>query len=113
MTDVLDVLDRHGIEVTPAPDGFEASLETYRIQAINPSTKEDKEFLEVEVATREGQAQVPAGDAIVWCDQMASDLIVVLLEPQSQWGLAPLPDFAHLLRVGSDYPIRRIVGVPD
>ena len=53
-----------------------------------------------------------AGDVIVWCDQTATNLIVTLLEPQSQWGLAPLPEFVDMLAVGSEYPIKRIVRVP-
>ena len=46
---------------------------------------------------------------IVLCDQPSTNLIVTLLEPQSQWGLAPLPEFVDMLAVGSEFPIKRIV----
>ncbi len=91
------MLERHGIEAvrmespTPGDPGIVSNRERH------PISKEDKDFLEVEVTVTEEDALVPAGDLIVWCDQMASNLIVTLLEPQSQWGLAPLPEFASLL----------------
>ena len=113
LTEVIGVLERHGIEAVRAENPTPATLEAYRIESVIPSQKEDKDFLEVEVTVTEREAFIPAGDVIVWCDQMASNLIVTLLEPQSQWGLAPLPEFPSLLTVGSDYPIKRIVGVPD
>ncbi|MCJ7629836.1 MAG: hypothetical protein MUO50_15785, partial [Longimicrobiales bacterium] len=112
LTDVAAVLERHGIEAVRVESPTPAVLESYRIARVTPSQKEDKDFPEVEVRVTEEDALVPAGDLIVWCDQMASNLIVTLLEPQSQWGLAPLPEFAFLLTPGSDYPIKRIVRVP-
>ncbi len=112
LTEVLGVLERHGIEATRMENPTPATLESYRIESVIPSQKEDKDFLEVEVTVTEREAFIPAGDVIVWCDLMASNLIVTLLEPQSQWGLAALPEFASLLTVGSEYPLKRIVGVP-
>ncbi len=112
-TDVLAVLERHGIQTAPAGTPMRAVVESYRIESVTPGTKEDKEFLEVGVSTTRGDAVIPADEVIVWCDQISTNLIVALLEPQSQWGLAPLPDFGHLMEVGSRYPIRRIVGTMD
>ena len=66
----------------------------------------------MEVTVGEAETLIPAGDLIVWCDQIASNLIVTLLEPQSQWGLAPLPEFVSMLTVGAAYPIKRIVRIP-
>ncbi|MFH1764724.1 MAG: M14 family zinc carboxypeptidase [Gemmatimonadota bacterium] len=112
LTDIIAVLERHGIEAARTESPTPATLESYRIERVTPSQKEDKDFVEVEVTVTEEEALVPAGDLIVRCDQMGSNLIVTLLEPQSQWGLAPLPEFATLLTPGSDYPIKRIVRVP-
>ena len=95
--------------IAPTP----ATLESYRIESVTQSYKEDKDFLEVYATATQSEALIPAGDVIIWCDQIASNLIVTLLEPQSQWGLPPLPEFASMLTVGSEYPIRRIVGVSN
>jgi hypothetical protein len=113
LKEVIGVLERHGIEAVRTENPAPATLESYRIESVIPSQKEDKDFLEVEVTVTAREAFIPAGDVIVWCDQVASNLIVTLLEPQSQWGLAPLPEFPSLLTVGSEYPIKRIVEVPD
>jgi hypothetical protein len=113
MTSVLGVLERHGIQVQTQDVPTSATLDSYRIDAVTPSQKEDKDFLAVDVTAVRGEGSIAAGDVIVWCDQMASNLIVTLLEPQSQWGLAPLPEFADLLTEGSEYPIKRIVAVQN
>ena len=112
LTEVIAVLERHGIEATRTEAPTPVALESYRIERVTPSRKEDKNFLEVEVTVSEGETLIPAGDLIVWCDQIASNLIVTLLEPQSQWGLAPLPEFVSMLTVGSEYPIKRVLRVP-
>jgi hypothetical protein len=111
LTDVLAVLERHRIETTPASGSVEAVVESYRITSLTQGWKEDKDFLEVGVTARRRAARIPEGAVIVWCDQPATNLIAILLEPQSQFGLAPLPEFVSMLKVGSDYPIQRIVEV--
>ena len=107
------MIGRHGIQARPTDQPMPATVETYRILATEDSRKEDKEFLEVEVVMMRGDVVLPAGAVIVWCDQIQSNLIVSLLEPQSQWGLAPLPEFRGLLEVGSTYPILRIMEAGD
>jgi hypothetical protein len=112
-TEILDVLQRHGIPMETVETPIPAVLETYRILDVAETTKEDKPFLAVRVSSVQGEAPLPAGDVVVWCDQLAANLIVSMLEPQSQWGLAPLPEFSALLEVGTEYPIRRIVSVQE
>ena len=85
--------------------------ESYRIDGVVETEKEDKPFLAVEVLVRDAELQIPTNYFVVWCQGIQSNLIVSLLEPQSQWGLAPLPEFRHLLEVGSEYPILRIFEV--
>jgi hypothetical protein len=113
LTDVLEVIGRHGIQATPSDGPIRATVESYRMVAAEESWKEDKEFIEVDVAITRGEVVLPAGAVMVWCDQIQSNLIVSLLEPQSQWGLAPLPEFQSLLEPGSLYPILRIMEVGD
>ena len=90
-----------------------ATLEAYRIEGTQQTTMEDKDFLAVDVSTSRNEGTIPADHVVVWCDQVASNLIVTLLEPQSQWGLAPLPEFVSMLAEGTDFPIQRIVGISD
>ncbi len=111
LTSVLEVLARHGIEMRPVEAPLEAIVEAYTIRSTTETTKEDKDFLEVEVTKTRGPTVIPEGDVIVWTDQLRTNLIVSLLEPRSQWGLPPLPDFGELLEPGTVFPIGRIVEV--
>ncbi len=113
LTEVLAVLERHGIQVTSVEEGMAVRARTYRIQDLEETTKEDKEFLDVSVTSRDGEMAVPGDYVYVPTQGIQSNLIVILLEPQSQWGLAPLPEFQDLLTVGSDYPILRVEGILD
>ena len=88
-------------------------VEAYRIERVEASWLEDKEFLDVGVTVLRREVALPQGTVVVWSDQMASNLVAALLEPQSQWGLAQLPEFASLLAVRAEYPILRIVGTRD
>jgi len=113
LTGVTAVLERHGIQFERVEAPRSATLEAYRIEGVEPTIKEDKDFLAVDVSVTREEGTIQAGDLVVWCDQMASTLIVTMLEPQSQWGLAPLPEFVSMLEPGTEFPIRRIVSVSD
>jgi hypothetical protein len=112
LTEVIQVLERHRIPMRTLEAPLSAEVETYRITGVDTSVKEDKEFLDVSVSTRRGTMEIPAGHVLVPTLGIQSNLIVTLLEPQSQWGLAPLPEFVWMLEVGSDYPILRVLGLP-
>jgi len=110
---VLEVLGRHGIPVSILDQPLQVMLERYRVEGLQTAEKEDKEFLQVDVRSGTETVTLPAGTAIVWCGGIQSNLIVSLLEPQSQWGLAPLPEFVSMLREGDTYPISRILQVME
>lgn len=113
LTEVLEVLDRHEIATGYVESPMAAEVETYRIERVETSWREDRESLDVGVTVRRREVALPHGTVVVWSDQMASNLVAALLEPQSQWGLAHLPEFASLLAVRGEYPISRIVGTVD
>jgi hypothetical protein len=113
LTQVIGVLERHGIPLTPLDTALTTELVAYRIRGATVGEKEDKEFLDVDVSSSRGARTVPAGHSLVQARGIQTNLIVSLLEPQSQWGLAPLPQFSSLLEVGTEYPILRIPGGLD
>jgi hypothetical protein len=110
LTDVIRVLERHQIPMTILDAPMPAEVEAYRVTQVETSVKEDKEFLDVGVSTRRETMEIPAGHIVVPTQGIQTNLIVSLLEPQSQWGLAPLPEFVWMLEPGSDYPILRVLG---
>jgi len=113
LTGVIEVLERHGIPMTPSDGSTRATVESYRIESVESVQKEDKDFLDVRVLGRRETRDLPEGHILVWCAGIQSNLIVSLLEPQSQWGLAPLPEFVSMLEAGSEYPILRIMETMD
>ncbi len=112
LKDVLQVLERHGIPLTTLEVPLEGTVESYRINRVDEGTMEDKDFLDVKVTADRSTGGVPAGYVVVWCQGLRANLIPSLLEPQSMWGLAAVPEFASLLEVGSTYPILRILVAP-
>ncbi len=108
-SEVLDVLRRHNISANQTEKSIQAVVETYMIKGVVLTEIEDKNALDVSVDINRGVSSIRSGYYIVWCNQIQSDLIVALLEPQSIWGLAALPEFSGLLRVGANYPIIRIM----
>jgi len=110
-TDILGVLERHGIEMTPLEGPTTARGEGYLIGRVEEMEKEDKPFFDVRVVLIKGEIYGRPGDIYIPCEGIQSNLIVSILEPQSQWGLAQLPDFRHLLTEGSTYPVRRVLEI--
>jgi hypothetical protein len=106
--EVIQVLERHGIRMSVLEEEMRARGESYVIREIRETVKEDKPFFDVQVQTVGGEVNGHPGDYWVPCQGLQSNLIVSLLEPQSQWGLAQLPEFGDLLSEGRPYPIRRV-----
>lgn len=113
LQDVLGVLERHGIETIPVDAPMTVRAQVYQIREVEETTKEDKDFLEVRVTSQERRMEVPGDHFYVPSQGLQSNLIVSLLEPQSQWGLAPLPEFQYMLEPGSQYPIVRVLEVME
>jgi len=112
-TAIIETLKRHRIAVNVAENPVRAAVELYRIRGVKQAVIEDKDGFDVDAAVEQRVLTIPEGYYVVWCNQLQSNLIVSLLEPQSIWGLAPLPDFSSLLRVGSNYPVIRIMRVME
>ena len=110
---VLDVLHRHTINVVELDEPLRCAVETYRIRGVSMTEREDKETLDVDVAVSRTITTIPAGHFIVRTNSIRTNLIVTLLEPQSQWGLAQLDEFSGLLKVGSTFPIIRLMRIVE
>jgi hypothetical protein len=113
LMDVTGVMERHGIAMTPLAEPLRATVESYRIDSVAEEEKEDKDFLNVGVSVTREAMTIPEGYVVVWGQGLHSNLLASLLEPQSMWGLAPVPEYVYLLEVGSTFPILRVVEVED
>ncbi len=109
-TNLAAHLQRHGIEVDVLREDLDLDLETYRIDAVarDPGAFQKHNLRRIEATARQTHRRVPAGSFVVRARQKLADLIVYLLEPQSEDGLAVWNFFDDGLQAQGDFPVQRL-----
>jgi hypothetical protein len=113
-SELIALLERHRIDFTRLETAFRAPVERYLIEAVTEVEVEDKEADDISVQVRREDLEIPAGTIVVPLSQPASNLIPLLLEPQSLW--APYGErggrqlaFRSLLEAGTIFPVARLM----
>jgi dipeptidyl-peptidase-4 len=108
--EAVAALQRHGLEVQELREDIELDLETYKIDAIEKSTRrlEGHQPVELRVSSQKAGRLVPAGTLVVKTAQPLGTLAVGLLEPRSEDGLATWNVFDAGLKVGGEFPVVRL-----
>jgi dipeptidyl aminopeptidase/acylaminoacyl peptidase len=111
---VVEVLQRHGVEVEEFREDIELDVEAYRIDKVNKLYDFQKhKLVSVEAAVHKKTRRVPAGTILVKTGQALGSLAAYLLEPQADDGLCTWNFFDDSLKEGQDYPVLRLpVPVP-
>ncbi|MFG0330605.1 MAG: M14 family metallopeptidase [Phycisphaerales bacterium] len=109
---IVDKLREHGVEVEPF-DG-DAEVEIYRIDSIERAERafEGHRLVRLDTTARREARHYPSGSVWVPTAQPLGTLVVYLLEPESEDGLAAWNFFDQLIEIGADYPVARVTG-PD
>jgi hypothetical protein len=112
--DVLDKLLQHGVRIEPAPDR-ELDIETSTIIDIQRAERafQGHRMVLLEAERRPGAMRPDAGWRFASTAQPLGNLIVYLLEAESEDGLAAWNFLDDALEIGADYPIRRVTGGLD
>lgn len=107
---VVEVLQRHGIDVDELREDIELDLEVYRVDKVSHANRLFQKHHEVtvEATPRPEIRRVEAGTILVRTGQPLGDLIVYLLEPQSEDGLCTWNFFDDILAEGKDFPVTRL-----
>jgi hypothetical protein len=112
--ELVALLERHRIEFTRLAAASGARVERYVIEAVTEVEVEDKDADDVSVQVRREMLEIPAGTIVVPLSQPASNLIPLLLEPQSLW--APYGErggrhlaLGSLIETGTIFPVVRIM----
>ncbi|MBX7102465.1 MAG: DPP IV N-terminal domain-containing protein [Gemmataceae bacterium] len=110
----IECLQRHGIELTQLREDLVLDAELYRVNRIEsaPRAFQGHTLRRLEVAPRTESTKVPAGSVVVKTRQPLGMLAGLLLEPQSEDGLAAWNFFDAGLKDGSDYPVIRLAAMP-
>jgi hypothetical protein len=105
------MLHRHGIAVTELRKDAELDVEVYRVDKITHLPRAFQKHNEVvlDTAARPERRTFSTGTIVVPAAQPLSDLLVYLLEPQSEDGLVTWNFFDDVLAEGKDFPVVRLV----
>ncbi|MFQ6617164.1 MAG: hypothetical protein ACE5QV_00635, partial [Fidelibacterota bacterium] len=115
---LIQLLRRHQIEMFRLKSDAELEIETYRILHVTPAVEEDKPAVNVDVDVQRQTRRMEKGSVVVKLNQKAANLIPLLLEPQSSWGIAADKvgskyRFTEYLQEGKEYPIFRLMNPID
>ncbi|RMH24982.1 MAG: hypothetical protein D6693_09445 [Planctomycetota bacterium] len=107
--EIVDTLERHGVRVERLAHDAMVDAEVYTVQRAEWSERpfQGHRLATVDVSARRERARAPAGSWVVPMDQPLANLIVYLLEPASDDGLATWGFMDGWLVVGADLPILR------
>ena len=108
--EVLGNLGAHGVELQMLREDRRLDVESYVIRNVRRAERsfQGRRLVNVEVESRSGEVDVPAGTVLVRSAQRLGSLLVTLLEPRSEDGLVTWGFFDGSLRVGETFPVRRL-----
>jgi hypothetical protein len=104
------LLQRHGVRVARLEAARAADAEVYRADSVVAAARPFQGHREVRVAGawRRATHPLPAGAFVVAGDQPLAALALVLLDPESDDGLATWNVWDAALRPGADFPVARL-----
>jgi len=111
---LLELLRKHQIELFRLKKDTKVNVEVMTIMDVTNKEEEDKPDVDVTVQTKSLRMGIKKGDYVVFLTQKAGNLIPLLLEPQSSWGICSERSgrkyrFAEFLKKREQYPIYRMV----
>lgn len=111
-TEIVSKLQLHGVKVEVLRAGVDLDLEMYRIESIERAAREfqNHRLVTVDVSSERAKRRIEAGEFVIRTGQKLGNLIVVLLEPESEDGLCTWNSFDGALEVGSLFPVARLPG---
>ena len=111
---LTELLSRHQIEMHCLKKDTKVKVEEYTILSLTSITEEDKAGRDVEVKVQTKDVTMEEGSVVIFLRQRAGNLIPLLLEPESSWGICTeragrKHRFAEYLQQGRQYPILRLM----
>ena len=111
---VIETLQRHGVEVEVLREDVDLNVESYKVAKITRAERafQGHKIVGLDVTATSADRRIPAGTFVVKTAQKLGDLVVYLLEPQCEDGLAAWNFFDAGLEQGSEYPVLRVLSLP-
>jgi dipeptidyl-peptidase-4 len=109
LSNVVELMQRHGIAVEELREDIDLDVETYRVDKINRRAAFQKhQMVTVEATPRKESRRVEAGTLLVRTAQPLGSLAAELLEAQTEDGLVTWNFLDPVLAEGKDFPILRL-----
>jgi hypothetical protein len=108
------LLQKHHIQMFVLKSDETLESQFYRIRHVTDDREEEKPHKNVDVAVWKEKRAFPKGSILVFTNQPAFNLIPLLLEPQSSYGIVAKAAmhqylFSGFLKPGTEYPVARIL----
>jgi len=115
-TELIELLNRHRIPMLRLRGEQMAATETYRIKHITDAIDEEKPTFTIDLEKTAGNDMLEDGTILVPVEGAASNLIPLLLEPESTWGIVSSRAmgkyrFENYLVEGKPYPVGRLSSI--
>ena len=115
-TDLVELLKKHRVPTQALVSNQQAETETYQIKHITDAIDEEKPTFVIDLEKTVQNETLPTGTIIVPVVGAASNLIPLLLEPESTWGIVSSRAtgkyrFDSYLVEGKPYPVKRLVSI--
>jgi len=115
-TKLIELLKRHRIPMMVLRKNQEAKAETYHVKHVTDAMDEEKPAFLVDLEKTVQNETLQTGTIIVPVKGAASNLIPLLLEPESTWGVVSTRAtgkyrFDSYLGEGKPYPVKRLTSI--
>lgn len=107
---VIENLRLHGVTLTPLREDTELEVEVYRWVSLEKAERkfEEHHIASAEVTCRTERRTIPSGTYVAETGQALGNLLVYLLEPQSDDGLVAWNFFDDEFAKDEDFPVLRV-----
>ena len=115
-TQLIELLKRHRLPMLALVGEQQVETETYQIKHVTDGIDEEKHTYLIDLERTLQRETLAAGTIIVPVTGTASNLIPLLLEPESTWGIvatraAGKDRFDSYLAEGKPYPVKRLTSI--
>jgi len=115
-TRLIELLQRHRIPMLVLKNNQETVVETYQVKHVTDAIDEEKPTFQIDLEKMVKNETLAAGTIIVPVKGVASNLVPLLLEPESTWGIVSTRAageyrFESYLGEGKPYPVKRLASI--
>jgi hypothetical protein len=115
-TRLIELLKRHRLKMLILKTDQQAEVETYLIKHVTDAIDEQKHTFIIDLDKTTQNETLKTGTVIVPVQGRASNLIPLLLEPESSWGIvstraAGKDRFGDFLTEGKPFPVKRLISI--